>query len=104
MAAARSAARPGAAAPARGRGGAGVQLLTSRRGMGMTGSASLMEKPLGVAAFDVEAQTGTAAIGPQDAAIGTRRAVEQHLLDAHVVVEVLEVARARRRAAQVDVQ
>src|SRR5438270_876288 len=45
--------------------------------------------------------TATLQLWPEDAAVGLRDAVENPMLDAHVVMEVLELAQARHSAKRV---
>src|SRR6185312_14553373 len=55
--------------------------------------------PLSVLSFELEAQAGSRAIGPQGATDRRERTVEQHVLDTLVIVEVLEMTHAAERAA-----
>ena len=58
----------------------------------------------GVLSLEFEAQARARQVGPQRAADRRQRAVEEHVLDPVVVVEIFEVAEARQRAGRVGVQ
>ena len=58
----------------------------------------------GVGGLELDAQARSRWVGPQRAGGRGKRAVEEHLLDAGVVMEVLEVAKRLDRAAGVRVE
>ena len=59
----------------------------------------------GVLALEFQAQPGREQVGPQRARrSGVERAVEEHVLDPVVVVEVFQVAEVRQGAGRVGVQ
>src|SRR3954465_510537 len=62
-------------------------------------------EPRRVGALELEAKAGARQVGVQTAVRAwTRGAVKQHLLDADVIVEILDVPNASQRAAGRDVE
>ena len=56
---------------------------------------------LGFAMFERETETGSRAVRLQQTVLRRKSAIEQHRLDADVIVKVLDVAGARRHATEV---
>ena len=78
-------------------GGAPRIAIASRDGA-LSPAGSLDRKPPGVLFLELEAVPGTAQIRADHAFLGERSPVKQHLLDAHVIMELLEMAHARNCA------
>ena len=60
--------------------------------------------PLRVGALELEAETRTGPVGHQLASDRVDHPIEEEVLDARVVVEVLEVPEVRHRARRMEVQ
>lgn len=76
------------------RGRAGQASVTGLRSYGIAG---------GIRPLEVQAEAGPAAIGAQRSVNGTHGAVEEHLFDPHMVVEVLDRGEVADGAAGGDV-